>query len=87
MYDFVRAFVLLKASFCLKQKQYLFHNPHEKVCLSQKIVKQKLLVWTWLYLLLYSVSPGNVWTPLWDEYASGEADKDKAIKDGEKAQV
>jgi hypothetical protein len=24
---------------------------------------------------------------LWDEYASGETDKDRAIKDGEKAQV
>jgi hypothetical protein len=33
------------------------------------------------------VSPGNVWTPLWDEYATGEPEKARAISDGEKAQV
>ncbi|CAB4017682.1 17-beta-hydroxysteroid dehydrogenase 14-like [Paramuricea clavata] len=33
------------------------------------------------------VSPGNVWTPLWDEYASAESDKDSAVRDGEQAQL
>jgi len=34
-----------------------------------------------------SVSPGNIWTPLWDLYASGEPDKELAIADGNAAQV
>ena len=46
-------------------------------------------IYTFRYVvhLEFSVSPGNIWTPLWDEFASAEVDKESAIKSGEKAQV
>eukprot|EP01121_Diplochlamys_sp_Union-15-3_P004593 TRINITY_DN1477_c0_g1_i1.p1 TRINITY_DN1477_c0_g1~~TRINITY_DN1477_c0_g1_i1.p1 ORF type:complete len:277 (-),score=56.24 TRINITY_DN1477_c0_g1_i1:27-857(-) len=34
-----------------------------------------------------SVSPGNIWTPMWNDYASGEPDKQKAIEAGNAAQI
>ncbi|XP_046859146.1 17-beta-hydroxysteroid dehydrogenase 14-like isoform X1 [Xenia sp. Carnegie-2017] len=33
------------------------------------------------------VSPGNVWTPLWEKLASEQSDKEAAITAGEKAQL
>ena len=37
--------------------------------------------------IIFSVSPGNVWTPLWDQLASLSGDFEKSKKDGEEAQV
>eukprot|EP01121_Diplochlamys_sp_Union-15-3_P004594 TRINITY_DN1477_c0_g2_i1.p1 TRINITY_DN1477_c0_g2~~TRINITY_DN1477_c0_g2_i1.p1 ORF type:complete len:152 (-),score=30.20 TRINITY_DN1477_c0_g2_i1:58-513(-) len=34
-----------------------------------------------------SVSPGNIWTPMWDHYASSQPDKQKAIEEGNSTQI
>ena len=35
----------------------------------------------------FSVSPGNVWTPLWDQLAHASGNFEKSKRDGEEAQV
>ena len=43
-----------------------------------------LVLWV---LLLVSVSPGNIWTPLWDQLAQGTGNFEKSKRDGEESQV
>lgn len=46
--------------------------------------------WIWkddVFLLKFSVSPGNVWTPLWDQLARSSGNFEKSKKDGDEAQV
>ena len=38
-------------------------------------------------LFKFSVSPGNVWTPLWDQLARSSGNFEKSKKDGDEAQV
>ena len=40
-----------------------------------------------MFLLKFSVSPGNVWTPLWDQLARSSGNFEKSKKDGDEAQV
>ena len=41
----------------------------------------------WPIFHLISVSPGNIWTPLWDQLAQGTGNFEKSKRDGEEAQV
>ena len=41
----------------------------------------------WPLFHLISVSPGNIWTPLWDQLAQGTGNFEKSKRDGEEAQV
>ena len=40
-----------------------------------------------VFLFKFSVSPGNVWTPLWDQLARSSENFEKSKKDGDEAQV
>ena len=57
------------------------------VCFGWEIRKLFFLLKAWNLLNDFSISPGNIWTPLWEYHANLSDNPEKMIKDGQNNQV